>query len=54
MKQRIPDPSLHQQISFVKSVFRLSAGVFLLLYINPVPGAYLIIAEILGIAEELV
>jgi hypothetical protein len=54
MKQKIPDPKLHQQISFVKSLLRLAAGVFLILYVSPVSGALLVTAEILGIAEELV
>jgi hypothetical protein len=54
MKQKIPDPKLHQQISFVKSLLRLAAGIFLILYVSPVSGALLVAAEILGIIEELV
>lgn len=54
MKQKIPDPRLHQQISFVKSMLRLAAGIFLILYVSPVSGTLLVAAEILGIIEELV
>jgi hypothetical protein len=54
MKQKIPDPRLHQQISFVKSLLRLAAGTFLILYVSPVSGTLLVVAEILGIIEELV
>jgi len=54
MKQRIPDPRLHQQISFVKSLLRLGAGIFLILYVSPISGALLVAAEILGVIEELV
>jgi hypothetical protein len=51
---QIPDPRLHQRISFLKSALRLGAGVVLLLFTNPFAGSLLIAAEILGIAEELV
>jgi hypothetical protein len=54
VKQKIPDPRLHQQISFVKSMLRLAAGIFLILYVSPVSGTLLVVAEILGIIEELV
>jgi hypothetical protein len=50
-----PDPQLHQQISFVKSALRIAAGISLIwpesLFLA---GIFLIVAEVLGIAEELV
>ena len=54
----IPNPVKHKYISFVKSGFRITAGVALLMvpmemWAN-VAGALLIVAEILGIAEEMV
>ena len=59
MKQ--PDPKLHQSISFVKSGLRIVAGLALVgagwLEMNPylqAGGIILIVAELLGIVEELV
>jgi hypothetical protein len=59
MKQ--PDPRKHQYISFAKSAIRIVAGLALAgagwLEMNPYityAGAFLIAAEILGIAEEMV
>jgi hypothetical protein len=49
-----PDPKLHQYISFAKSGLRIAAGVFLCGSALFVAGAFLIMAEVLGIAEELV
>ena len=49
-----PDAKKHLQISLVKSVFRVIAGICLVAGIPIAAGAMLIIAEILGIAEELV
>jgi hypothetical protein len=52
-----PDPTKHKYISFVKSGFRILAGVALCLTLTPLlwyAGALLIVAELLGIAEELV
>jgi hypothetical protein len=52
--QKIPDPKLHQYISFLKSTIRLGAcacgffGLFELGFIG------LFLAEIVGIKEELV
>ena len=49
----IPDPKLHQQISFIKSGIRI-LGYFLL-PVNLLLGAgVLILSEIVGIYEELV
>lgn len=52
MKQ--PDPKLHQQISFCKSVLRIFAGISLIVGMPIVCGVLFIVAEALGIAEELV
>ena len=59
MKQ--PDPKKHQYISFVKSAVRIAAGLALAgggwLEMNPYimyAGVLLVVAEILGILEELV
>lgn len=54
-KMNHPDPKLHRNISFVKSVFRIVAGIALVWPQSLVlAGAFLILAEVLGIAEELV
>ena len=50
----IPDPKKHQQISFVKSGFRILAGAMLFIGQYALAGALIIVAELLGIAEELV
>lgn len=56
-----PDPKKHKYISFVKSGFRIAAGLALAgggwLEMNPYvqgAGLLLVLAEILGIAEEMV
>jgi hypothetical protein len=49
-----PDPKLHRNISLVKSVFRILAGGLLCAGQLFAAGAFLILAEGLGIAEELV
>jgi hypothetical protein len=58
-----PDPVAHKYISFVKSFFRIAAGVALALAgYEPAlasnflqgAGGLLILAEVLGIAEEMV
>lgn len=51
--QKVPDPKLHQTISFIKSAIRL-AGYGLLLYSVPIAVGVLILSEIIGIVEELV
>jgi hypothetical protein len=50
----IPDPLKHKYISFVKSGFRILAGVALCFGDLVIAGSLLIVAELLGIAEELV
>ena len=49
-----PDPAWHARISFVKSGFRVIAGFFLIFSSLLGAGVFLILAEILGVAEELV
>lgn len=54
----IPDPTKHKYVSFLKSAVRIAAGIALVivpmeLYVN-VAGALLIVAEVLGIVEEMV
>lgn len=51
---KLPDPVKHQYISFAKSATRIVAGVFLCSGLLFIAGALLIVAEVLGIAEELV
>lgn len=50
-----PDPLWHRNISFVKSVLRIAAG-FSLIWPQSLllGGIFLILAEILGIVEEIV
>lgn len=50
----IPDPKKHRNISFIKSFFRILAGISLLFSGVILAGILLILAEILGVAEELV
>jgi hypothetical protein len=50
----IPDPKWHRNISFVKSFFRIVAGLALACGFLFSAGAFLILAEFLGIVEELV
>jgi hypothetical protein len=51
--QKIPDPKLHQKISFIKSGIRI-AGYFLLPFSLEIAAGVLILSEIIGIIEELV
>ena len=60
---QLPDPTKHKYISFVKSALRIVAGGALVMTaVEPfhydmfvvIAGAFLIGAEILGIAEEMV
>lgn len=52
---RIPDPTWHARISFIKSAFRIAAGISLIWPQSIIlAGVFLIVAEILGIGEELV
>jgi len=49
-----PDAVKHKYISFVKSGFRILAGITLCFGEFAIAGGLLIVAEMLGIAEELV
>jgi hypothetical protein len=50
-----PDPRLHRNISFVKSAIRIAAGISLIWPQSLIlAGVFLILAEALGIVEELV
>ena len=47
-----PDPKTHLQLSLVKSLLCIIAGIALLI-VCPIAGIFLIIAEMVGILEEL-
>ena len=52
---QLPDPLWHQRISFLKSAIRITAGITLIWPQSLVlAGAFLIVAEVLGVLEELV
>ena len=53
MSNFIPDPKLHLYISLVKSAIRIVAGAALIGGFFVWAGILLILAEALGIAEEL-
>jgi len=50
----IPNPERHRVISFIKSGFRIFAGLALIYGSFITAGLLFIIAEVLGIVEELV
>ena len=51
----MPDPNWHARLSFIKSAIRIAAGISLIWPQNLIlAGIFLIIAEMVGIAEELV
>jgi len=49
-----PDARKHKAISLVKSVLRIASFYFLAYYDLQVAAGLLLVAELLGIAEELV
>jgi hypothetical protein len=49
-----PDPKWHLRISLAKSLLRVGAGGYLMTSNFIMAGALLVLAEILGILEELV
>jgi hypothetical protein len=51
--QKIPDPKLHQRISFLKSAIRI-VGYILLPVDILIASAVLVVSELIGIIEELV
>jgi hypothetical protein len=53
MQEKESHTNWHFYISLVKSGFRFGAGFALILGKLPLAGALLIIAELLGIVEEL-
>lgn len=53
-KMKHPDPKLHLQLSIVKSGIRILAGLALVFGSLWYAGVGLIVAELIGIAEELV
>lgn len=52
--QQIPDPEKHLKLSLIKSAFRVLAGVSIVIGLVVVGGALLVVAEVIGVAEELV
>lgn len=54
VNSHVPDPKLHKYISFAKSGLRIVAGGLLCVGQLYAAGAFLILAEVLGIAEEMV
>ena len=52
--QKVPDPKLHQTISFIKSAIRLGACAFGFFGMFEIGFIGLFLAEIVGIGEELV
>jgi hypothetical protein len=53
-KIKQPDPKKHLYISLVKSGIRILAGSMLFVDLIHLAGILIIVAELLGIAEELV
>lgn len=51
---KYPDPKKHKYVSFVKSGFRILAGATLFFGEFAVAGSLIIVAEVLGIVEEVV
>ena len=50
---KLPDPKLHQQLSFIKSAIRLIGYIFLPFDLYIAMGI-LLTSEIIGVIEELV
>jgi len=50
----VPDPKWHLRISLLKSLLRFGAGFYLFLGNMIMAGVLIILAEILGVLEELV
>ena len=51
--QKVPDPKLHQRVSFLKSFVRILGYAFLW-YNLDIAATLLIFSEVIGIGEELV
>jgi hypothetical protein len=54
IEMKTPDPKLHQRISLVKSAIRIIAGCNLAVGNLFFAGTMFVVAEILGVVEELV
>lgn len=54
VEYRHPDPIKHKYVSFAKSGVRIAAGAALCYSMFWYAGALLILAEVLGIVEEMV
>ena len=52
MQEKESKTNKHFRYSMIKSVFRITAGTALAFGIFEAAGCFLIVAEILGIAEE--
>ena len=50
----VPDPKWHLRISLLKSLLRFGAGFYLIIGNIVMAGVLVIVAEVLGIVEELV
>lgn len=50
----VPDPKWHLRISILKSLLRFGAGIYLVIGNLALAGILFILAEALGILEELV
>ena len=50
----VPDPKWHLRISLAKSLLRFGAGFYLILGNVVMAGILIVLAEILGVLEELV
>ena len=50
----VPDPKWHLRISLLKSLLRFGAGFYLIIGNIVMAGVLVIVAEVLGILEELV
>jgi len=53
-KTQIPDPHRHKIISFIKSAIRIVAFAFLAYYEIQAAAVLLLVAELVGVAEEMV
>lgn len=52
--EKLPDPKLHQKVSFIKSAIRLGACAFGFFGLFELGFIILFLAEIVGVGEELV
>ena len=50
----VPDPKWHLRISLLKSLLRFGAGFYLIIGNILMAGVLVIVAEVLGILEEIV